>query len=385
MPTNAGNLSFGGYGNSPNYSQGGGGWNPYSSGNNPYTMNMPQGGGSNVGNEGAGMGGGDPFTAAINFAGGLLNLIRGRKVEKRRNAAYEKHQKEYQARADSLFPELSKESLTYQSKESDMGKAANAAIMYRMKNMFSDWGMPEGRRGGNDVLNAMFSSLFNRITSPEAQAPPINPLPGPGSSGPNNPMPGPYMPRGKGVDIYGGGQQGLPYGGSYAQGGIVNRPQMAMVGEQGPEAIVPLGQYPKKRPWGRNVSQVPNISSPYFQAMPAQLQPYGSPGGGMGGSVTAPGPAPQMPGGSWGTGTFDPSSLGPGTGGSRAYPQDQQPQMQESIAYPPEARQDYERMMALKNQQQAARRQSRPRYPIRPMAGGWMDQVQGQGRNPIVY
>jgi len=63
---------------------------------------------------------------------------------------------------------------------------------------------------------------------------------------------------------------------AFAAGGLVNRPTLAMVGESGPEAVIPLqgGKIPTRMESGRPIQVVMNIQTPdigSFRASQGQL------------------------------------------------------------------------------------------------------------------
>jgi len=137
----------------------------------------------------------NPATAGIMMGGqllsGLIGGIAAGKKRKEAKQAFQGQQKQYQSAVSRLFPEMSKESFQY--KNPAMNDAINAALSAKMMKVF----------GGNKALNDIFAKM---------------------------------MP-------------------SYAYGGIATRPQIAMLGERGPEAIVPLGKYPQ--------GKAPNQVMPY--------------------------------------------------------------------------------------------------------------------------
>jgi hypothetical protein len=207
-----------------------------------------------------GIGGGIQGTNPVAMgAMGLLDL--GSKIfgaiqegkRRKKSAEWMKTQQtDYKNQLTKLFPELSREQMTFKNPYEDIVKGA---LGYRLGNMFADWGMPAGRNTGAGSLNDLFAGLMPQQMHPPIQQPPNMPFPG--GPGPGMPMPGGPpgpgmgggMPTGMG-GIMGTGPgmppgmggfpgQGIP---RYATGGIVTQPQMAMIGEAGPEAIVPLNQ-----------------------------------------------------------------------------------------------------------------------------------------------
>jgi hypothetical protein len=236
----------------------------------------------------------DPVSASLNAIGGLANMIQNAKNRKRKEKWSKEQQGLLSDKFTKLFPEFSREQMTFSNPNSN---PYQAFIMQRMQNLGSGWGMPKGNREGGNQMDSLFASLFQ-----DALAKGMPP-------GPAQPIPGPPM-QGKGVDIYGGGMGmggGNPYGmggGSpmvnmsgripaYATGGIITQPQIAMVGEQGPEAIVPLSRpqdnmmrfrpnwgqgQPQRRPWGKSVAQTqPRQMASMAPPRPPQrpmIQPY---------------------------------------------------------------------------------------------------------------
>ena len=96
--------------------------------------------------------------------------------QKKKEKAFKEQQQQYQARAQQLFPELDKESFMYQNPT--MNNAINAALSYRMGNMFGNWGMPQDMRGGQGNMNDFFAAMM-----PQPQASPAQPGVGPGGGG----------------------------------------------------------------------------------------------------------------------------------------------------------------------------------------------------------
>lgn len=236
-----GGMNFGGYGGgspSPNpYSGGfslsqggGGGWNPMAGGGgfNPYggggmSMGYPgqqQGGGGGgwAGNLlstiGGGMMGTNPLGLGIMAGGQLLSGLLGGFMaggkQKKKEKAYKSAQSDYQNQAARLFPEMSKESFQYQNPT--MNNAINAALAYRMGNMFGNWGMPSDMRQGQGSMNDFFAAMMPQ----QANTQPTQPfMPGPMPGGPGGgfggggPMPGGGM-RGRGRGGGGGWMNDIP-------------------------------------------------------------------------------------------------------------------------------------------------------------------------------
>jgi hypothetical protein len=109
--------------------------------------------------------------AGLSLLGGLFGGIAKGKKRKESKKAYEQAQAAYQAKANQLFPELSKESFMY--KNPTLNNAIQGALASRMMNMFGDWGMPQGRTGGMDQMNQLFAALMPQ-QQPSMQIPPNN-------------------------------------------------------------------------------------------------------------------------------------------------------------------------------------------------------------------
>lgn len=116
-----------------------------------------------------------PISMGLNLVTGILGGIMEGARKKKIKKSYEKQQKGYQGKAESLFPEMKMGEFQYQNPQNN--PQIQAALNSRMSN-FGGWGMPP--------------------------------------------------------------QTGVP---SYAGGGIAYQPQLARIGERGPEAIIPLGNY----------------------------------------------------------------------------------------------------------------------------------------------
>lgn len=160
----------------------------YPSYNNQMYMPSMGGGGGWV-NDMATLGGtgmmvGGPVGAAVGAGLGLLGGIFGgiAKGKKRKEArkALEGGQRAYQAKAEQLFPELSKASFQYQNPQ--MSNAINAGLSYMMGNMFGKWGMPPGMNQGYGNMAQFFQGLMPGVP-PVAQPAPQQPPMGQGGFG----------------------------------------------------------------------------------------------------------------------------------------------------------------------------------------------------------
>ena len=253
------NLSFGNYGSNYGAGYGGGG-------------TAPGWGSAAAGEMAAANPIGMAAQAAQGILGGLISGFFAQAQQKKKAKAFKAEQNAYQSKASQLFPELAKESFMYNNPA--LKNAYQGALAYRLKNMFSDWGMPTDRRQNAGSINDFFASMM------QPQQPQMPPMP----------MSGQPL-RGKGIDMYGGG--GYGGGGSpmvnmggwmdqsqamprYAQGGIIDRPQIAMLGERGPEAVVPLGRYPRRRQMNQGMGMYPGGSNMERMGLPnPELYPQG--------------------------------------------------------------------------------------------------------------
>jgi len=186
------NLSF----SMPGYGGGAAGWtgNAGFGGGAPMTMAYPGmggggGGGSWLTSAIGGLSGMTPLGMGIGLLGGVLQGIAANAKQNKAIKAYGKQQKAYQAKAAELFPELGKK--TFQYSNPQLTNAYQSGLGYMLKNMFGQWGMPKGTQTGLGDIQQMFSGLMQ---------PPQK----------------------------------------FAGGGIVTRPTNAIIGERGPEAIIPL-------------------------------------------------------------------------------------------------------------------------------------------------
>ena len=124
---------------------------------------------------------GGPVGAAIGGGLGLLGGILGGfakgKKEKNKKKDFQKAQAAYQSKASQLFPDLPRESFQYQNPQ--LNNAIQAALMSRMGNMFSSWGMPQDMRAGAGNLNEFFSQAMpgQPKTLPNATTPVSRRLP----------------------------------------------------------------------------------------------------------------------------------------------------------------------------------------------------------------
>jgi len=140
-------------------------------------------GGGWLGNAlGAGMSGGamgGPLGAAIGVGGSLLTGLLGgllsgddkekellkmsqaeaARVRKQRKQEMEAGQSAYQRQAASLFPEMPQDAFTYRNPTLD--NVITNALMYRLGNLYSDWGMPQDRRQGGQDLRQQFLGGMN--------------------------------------------------------------------------------------------------------------------------------------------------------------------------------------------------------------------------------
>ena len=340
------NFSFGYPGGTPSYGastpSSGSGW---ASNTGIGSLGTLAGGAS--GGEIGGVAAFDPISAAIMSGGSLLSGIVGGyfagKQKEKTKKAFQKQQKEYQAAASRLFPEMSKESFQYKNPE--LTNAVQGALAYRLGNMFSGWGMPKGMTKGQGELNQMFSNMMPKVPS-------------------------------------------------YAYGGVATRPQMAMVGERGPEAIVPLGRYPRQ-------GRAPNQAMPYPGMGGGFNFPQMRPMPGQGGMIPGGGPRmpymPSTPGILDGVGVPPPAQVG-GMGGGGGmgrvglanpalYPQggggaqtmQQQQQMQRNLAIQQQQMQmaqamqrpQMQRAQARQQQQLTPAQQRRQQRQQRINPGGW--------------
>lgn len=89
---------------------------------------------------------------------------------------------------------------------------------------------------------------------PQGGMPPPGPM-SPMAAPPMNPYQNPYPQRPPMVDQPPG--MGMPAGGQqFAQGGIVDKPTTAIIGEDGPEMVVPLSGRPDAKVSPRNIPQM---------------------------------------------------------------------------------------------------------------------------------
>jgi len=163
------NLSLGG--GTPGFSLGMGG--------NPYAMPSYAQAGGSVG----GLGGtlnsiGNfmaspamlPISMGLGLLGGIIQGIGASSRRKKVQGAYQKGQQQYQEKATELFPELSQQSFQYQNPQ--LTNAIQAALGYRMGNMFPTWGMPAGMQGGAGSLQEILNLLMSPQQPQQAQAAP---------------------------------------------------------------------------------------------------------------------------------------------------------------------------------------------------------------------
>ena len=134
--------------------------------------NQPQGGGGGGGWLGSllgGLGGAsmmaggptNPVGLALmgaNLLGGLFGGISASNQQKKKEKSYKEAQGAYQKQAASLFPEMDKASFQYQNPA--LNNAYQSALAYRLGNLFSGWGMPEGSRSGAQSINDLFAGLM---------------------------------------------------------------------------------------------------------------------------------------------------------------------------------------------------------------------------------
>jgi len=81
------------------------------------------------------------------------------RVRKQRKQEMGAGQSAYQRQAASLFPEMPQDAFVYRNPTLD--NAITNALMYRMGNFFSDWGVPEDRRQGGQNLAQQFLGAMN--------------------------------------------------------------------------------------------------------------------------------------------------------------------------------------------------------------------------------
>jgi len=194
------NNPYGG-GGAPSMPSGGSGMslNPYYGDMfaNPYAPAAPSGGGGGGGWMNSGLGGnmasggaagfmaGGPVGAAIGaglpLVTGLLGALFGgdseqekafkeaARIRQQRKGEMGAGQSAYQRQAASLFPEMPQDAFTY--KNPTLDNAITNALMYRMGNLFSDWGMPQDRRQGGQNLQQQFLGGMN-FSNPYGAPPP---------------------------------------------------------------------------------------------------------------------------------------------------------------------------------------------------------------------
>ena len=95
------------------------------------------------------------------------------RIRKQRKGEMGAGQSAYQRQAASLFPEMPQDAFTY--KNPTLDNAITNALMYRMGNLFSDWGMPQDRRQGGQNLQQQFlggMNFSNPYGAPPQQAAP---------------------------------------------------------------------------------------------------------------------------------------------------------------------------------------------------------------------
>lgn len=107
--------------------------------------------------------------AGLSLLGGLFGGASKSKKDKKYQKALSEQQRKYQAQFGKLFPELSRESFQFQS---PLDNSIQSALMYRMGNMFGNWGMPPSMRQGQDTMQGWFSQAM----------PGYNPAPGQGQA-----------------------------------------------------------------------------------------------------------------------------------------------------------------------------------------------------------
>ena len=95
------------------------------------------------------------------------------RVRQQRKGEMGAGQSAYQRQAASLFPEMPMDSFVYKNPVLD--NAITNALMYRLGNFFSDWGVPQDRRQGGQNLQQQFlggMNFDNPYGAPPQQAPP---------------------------------------------------------------------------------------------------------------------------------------------------------------------------------------------------------------------
>ena len=173
--------------------------NPYGGGAGYSAPSTPSGGGgwmqnALMGGLQGGMMGGLPG-AAIGVGGSLLTGLLGgllgggnkeeellkmqqkeaARVRQQRKQEMGTGQSAYQRQAASLFPEMPMDSFVYKNPVLD--NAITNALMYRLGNFFSDWGVPQGRRQGGQNLAQQFLGGMNFDNPYGAPPPQIAPQP----------------------------------------------------------------------------------------------------------------------------------------------------------------------------------------------------------------
>jgi len=172
--------------------------NPYGGGGAPSAPSGGSGGGGwmekLLGNPLLGIG----TSLATGLLGGLfggedkdekllkMQQAEAERIRKQRKGEMGAGQSAYQRQAASLFPEMPQDAFTYSNPTLD--NAITNALMYRMGNLFSDWGMPQDRRQGGQNLQQQFLGGMN-FSNPYG-APPQQAAPQP------NPMASPARPEG---------------------------------------------------------------------------------------------------------------------------------------------------------------------------------------------
>jgi len=102
--------------------------------------------------------------AGLSLLTGLFGGIASGKTKNQNKKEYKAAQTAYQQQAAKLFPELSAGSFQYSNPA--LSNAIQSGLAYRLQNMFSDWGMPQGRTQGADTLNNIFAGLMNNPWDP---------------------------------------------------------------------------------------------------------------------------------------------------------------------------------------------------------------------------
>jgi len=171
--------------------------NPYGGGGAPSAPSGGSGGGGWLQNalmgglQGGAMGG--LPGAALGVGGSLLTGLLGgllgggdsnsdllkmqqeeaARIRQQRKGEMGAGQSAYQRQAASLFPEMPQDAFTYRNPTLD--NAITNALMYRLGNLYSDWGMPQDRRQGGQNLAQQFlggMNFNNPYGAPPQQAAP---------------------------------------------------------------------------------------------------------------------------------------------------------------------------------------------------------------------